>query len=294
MFARSPAAFADSGHIHCVRNHHAAPPVVTKTLLMLEASTPADSGWKASLVTLNCVLEGSNDTYLAVEVKPGSSGYAVRSSPGHLVEHSSLRGREPTEYANEILRMSLNYTEYRSAKDYSIKKQQTVVIPEPLFYHRALARLVKAYTLRASSLLKPSFVVQENGLTSSKMLLHEDEMPVDQLYVSRNGVKMVRIKLQSDRPIAALMYKDYAVILIASDAAPSIDVVVPTPPESLEELVKTYLKNLRENHLDLLIGREQGADHFILPLQSGQQLCVTFRKRIIEGDNVYCVHVYID
>lgn len=62
------------------------------------------------------------------------------------------------------------------------------------------------------------------------------------------------------------MYIDYVVILIVSDIALSNNVIVLISLESLKGVIKTWLKNLRENYLNLLIERKQRADYFILSL----------------------------
>lgn len=87
-------------------------------------------------------------------------------------------------------------------------------------------------------------------------------------------------------------------ILTASDAAPSIAVVVPSRPTTLDEFLQPYLEALKENDIDTLLdtltGRQLGADQISLPLQSRHQICVTLRKGIVEGDKVYYVHIKIE
>lgn len=290
MFARSPAAFADSGDIQCVGNEHprGAPPVVTKTLLSLIGSVPTtDSKEKATLVTLNCVLAGSSNTYLAIEVRTGSSRY-VRSSPGYLEEVRSLRGHEPrdkTQFIHRTLNISLNYTEYASATNSSIKKQQSVV-----FQVDRVFRLTEIYAPRAS-------FVPDRPITYRTRDVRKDEIASRNL--PRHGQQEFRFNFLNDRSIAAFMFQvenkeTFAVIVTGYDVAPSIDVVFLSPPKTLIEILEPGLENLKENHLDPLIGRKAGADRFYLPLKSQHRICVTGRKRIVEENKVFCVDMKLE
>ena len=312
MFARSPAAFAGSGDIRCVRNPNprACPPIVTKTLVSLEGLVPTtNSIQKASLVTFNCVQESIGCEYVTVEVKMGSSGYYVRSSPGKLVSSRFLRCIDTDQLLNidffyDTFKMSLNYTEHKLAKDSKRNKHQTVMIPT-LFGHGdglrkdSVFQLTEAYMPYAWFMQDSPLNVPESGVAISAMTFHKDDSLVDQCYV--DGLSVKKIQLHSGRPISALMFRaesrdpknteTFAVILTATDASPSIDVVVPSPLSSLSEIVKPHLESLKENRLGHMIGREQGADQLSLPLQSRHRICVTLRKRIVEGDKVYCVHI---
>ncbi|CAF9941558.1 MAG: hypothetical protein ALECFALPRED_009186 [Alectoria fallacina] len=290
MFARSPAAFADSGDIQCVGNEHprAAPPVVTKTLLSLTGLVPTtDSREKSTLVTLNCVLAGSSNTYVAVEVKTGSSRY-VRSSPGHLEEVSFLRGHEPrdkTKFNHRTLKMLLNHTEYASATNSSIKKQQSVV-----FQVDRVFRLTEMYAPLAS-------FVPDRPITYRTGDVRKDEIASRNL--PQHGQQEFRFKFHNDRSIAGFMFQvetkeTFAVILTASEAAPSIDVVLASPPQTLTGVLEPYLENSKENQLDPLIGCEPGADQFFFPLKSQHRICVTFRKRILERNKIFCVDMRLE
>ena len=214
---------------------------------------------------------------------------------------------EPKEYINETLKMMLNYTESRSSESSSIKKQQTVLMREPPGF-----RLREAYTPHARFVPNTPLKIQKNGMIDPTIELYEDEKPEGQqnvarsssLFEFRNGIAVLKIKLQEDRPIAAMMFRElftqaenresFAVVLLASDAAPHIDVVVPSTSKSLKELLKPYLEDLGKNHPHLLSRREPGPDQFILSLQSRHRLCVTFRKRNVAGDKVYYVYTRIE
>ena len=143
-------------------------------------------------------------------------------------------------------------------------------------------------------------------MTGLKVELHEGKGLEKQSLVSRRDwvfwnyridSEMLRIKTQDDRPVAALLFAElksadkdnFAVILTASGAAPSIDVVVPSTPTSLRKILEPYLEELGKNHLRILSLRDPGQDQLTFRLQSGRRFTVTIRKRIVEGDKVYCV-----
>lgn len=312
MFARSPEAFADSGEIHCVRNPdpNLGPPAVTRNLLLFEASIPRTNViQEGCLVLLNCALARSSKKYLAVEVRLGSSGYYLRSSPGNLTEADSLRSKQTQEtknYINDTLKMLLNYTEYRSTKQIAIKQQQTLLIREPLGYI-----LKEAYTPYARFVPNTPLHAQKNDMTGPKLELYEDErLEWPKGFVSRSdGIfdyridsRTLRIKLQDDRPVAAILFVElravgrdnFAVILTASGAAPSIEVVVPSTETSLSKVLEPHLEELSKNYHHLLSRREPGPDQLTLLLQSGRRFSVTIRNRVVEGDKVYFVHMIFE
>ncbi len=313
MFARSPEAFADSGEILCVRNldSNLDPPAVTRNLLLFEASLlRTNVRQEGCLVILNCGIAGSSKRYLAVQVKLGSSGYYLRSSPGNLLECDSLHSKQTKEtkkHIHDTLKMLLNYTEYRSTEHFAIKNQQTVLVREPQGYV-----LKEAHTPRARFVPNTLLNVQKNDMTGPKIELYEGERIGQQNLVSRrDGIfsdyridsRMLRIKLQDDRPIAALLFVElrapapdrdrFAVIFTVSGAAPSVDVVVPSTGVPLSKVLEPYLEELSKNHFQILARREPGPDQSQLPLRSGRLCSVTIRKRIVEGDKVYFVRIDI-
>ena len=314
MFARSPEAFADSGDVCCVRNPNprAQPLRITKASLFLDRLIARkDIGEESTTVILNCAPADSESTYLAVEVRLGSSGYHVRSSPGHLAERSFLRGLEPiklTQFVNDTLQMSLMYGDNRSTSNSSIQKQRVVVmpsysfIPNDGFYLDRVDQSRITHPSRSWWLVPdPSLGLQKNGTTSSKMVLLEGRT-LKKPQFSLSGARIFDINLQDDQPVAVMMFptshyanmrRDFAVILTASDAAPKIDVLVQSPPTPIRETVKHYLETPGENSLNR---PNAEADRFVVPLlPSGMKsVQITFRKRIVDDHKVYCVYISRD
>ena len=186
MFAQSPAAFADSGDIRCVRNPNprASPPVVTRTSLLLEGSIPTEGSNQSILLVLNCARMGMDSEFLAIEVKKALSGYYLRSSPEQLTACRFLRcaDNDPPmnlDVAVDKLQMSLYCTEYKSEKDTSSKKQQTVLIPTQFSQGHGL-RLDRIFQLKEVYMLYPSLNAPKEYLMNSAMAYRDGDSLMEQ------------------------------------------------------------------------------------------------------------------
>ena len=86
----------------------------------------------------------------------------------------------------------------------------------------------------------------------------------------------------------------FGLIVTAGIAAPTIDVIVPSQRKSLREVLEPHLGNLTENHIMALTRCRPGSDYFSVSLRSGRRVYVMLRKRVVQGNKIYCEYVMFE
>ena len=231
-FARSPSAFRESGDLVNVKFPHLERPPYTVThrglaieLALEENPTMDTDDVKTFTAALQCASVRDLAFPASIQLMRINRHDMVRTSPHTLIFDYRRPHQDRDAHHNELV-----YIRPTDKYDFTVGTNQA-----PTFY------------IRISSQPLPGFSISETYQCQPQLSFWDT--------AQREECMKVKIDLQDN--LAALLLKNdesdhqeaFAIILIASQSTPQMDVLVPTGSETLEEMVENMSSQL-DQHTD--------------------------------------------